>query len=139
MHVLTRSDLFRMLVLAATILILGALPADAACEWTQRAGQPYIACDPGPVSLRPPQNPVRQPAPAPDIQPAPLAETPPQPPVAGTPAPPLAPASPLEPSVAPEPPLAPPPFRPQPSPTLNRRSPGLLAPPGGVPALPGAR
>ncbi len=113
---------------------LGALPAKAACQWTQRAGKPYIACDPGPPSLSPPVNRTRQPAPPPDVQPPPLAETPPQPPVAGTPAPPLAPAAPLGPSITPERGAALPRSHSQPPPTLNPGAPGLLSPRGGAPA-----
>ncbi len=124
---------------SAIIQMLGALPADAACEWTQRAGAPYIACDPGPASLSPPNKPARQPGHVPEVPLPPLAETPPQPPVAGTPAPPSAPAPPLGPSVGPEP-LSRSPLRPSPPPpTLNPGSPGLLSPPGHAPALPGAR
>ena len=126
-------------VLAAIILTLGALPAKAACQWTQRAGKPYIACDPGPPSLSPPVNRTRQPAPPPDVQPPPLAETPPQPPVAGTPAPPLAPAAPLGRSITPERGAALPRSHSQPPPTLNPGAPGLLSPRGGAPALPNSQ
>ena len=137
-QVLTPTDMLRMLILVAIVLTLGALPADAACEWTQRAGKPYIACDPGPASLSPPNNPARPPTHVPEVPLPPLAETPPPPPVAGTPAPPLAPAPPLGPPIAPEQ-AALPQYHSQPPPTLNPGAPGLLAPPGGVPALPGAR
>lgn len=126
-------------VLAGSILLLGTMSADAACRWTQRAGAPYIACDPGPAALNPPNKPAWQPSPAPDVQPAPLAEAPLQPPIAGTPAPPLAPAPPLGLSIGPES-LSRSPLRPSPPPpTLNPGAPGLLAPRGGPPALPGAR
>jgi len=46
-----------------------AIAADAvqaACQWTHRAGTPYIACDTSRVGLRPP---IREPVPAPDVQP----------------------------------------------------------------------
>ena len=135
---IVRSVRVSVAVLAASMLTLGALPASAACEWTQRAGKPYIACDPGPASLSPPNKPARPPAHVPQVPLPPLAETPPQPPVAGTPAPPLAPATPLGPSFAPERGVPSPRSHSQPPPTLNPGSPGLLAPPG-APVLRSAR
>lgn len=135
MEVLTPIGPFRML--AGAIIMFGALPADAACQWTKRGGAPYIACDPGPAALNAPNNPSWRPAPAPDVHPPPLADTPAQPPIAGTPAPPLAPGPPFDPSIGPEPV---PRYRPpMPPPTLNPGSPGFLSPPGHAPALPGAR
>ena len=110
---------------AALPLAIGAAGADAACQWTHRAGMPYIACDAAPVGLHPPEATVREAPPAPDVLPPPLPETPPQPPIAGTPAAPLGPTSgrPDQTSL-PAPALA----RPEVSaPSLNRHPPpGLL-------------
>lgn len=139
MYVPERSNPFRIVVLAAMFLIVGAWHAGAACEWTQRAGVPYIDCHPGPATLSPRATPSWQPSPAPDVPPPPLADAPLQPPIAGTPAPPLAPAAPLGPSITTEPAPMPRYRPPPPPPTLNPSSPGLLSPPGHAPALPGAR
>ena len=117
-------------VAVALPLAMGAASVEAACQWTHRAGMPYIACDAAPVGLRPPEAVIREPVPAPDVPPAPLPETPPQPPIAGTPAAPLGPASGRpDPNSTPSPALA----RPKVSaPSLNLRPPpGLLEPPGG--------
>ena len=116
-------------VAVALPFAIAADAVQAACQWTHRAGMPYIACDTAPVGLRPPEAAVREPAPPPDVQPAPLPPTPPQPPIAGTPAPPLGPAP-----GWPEPNSATPPalVRPKaPPPSLDLPPPrGLLHPPG---------
>ena len=78
-------------VAVALPFAIAADAVQAACQWTHRAGTPYIACDTAPVGLRPPE-PIREPVPAPDVPPSPLPEAPPQPPIAGTPAAPLGPA-----------------------------------------------
>ena len=115
------------LAVLALPLALAAASVEAACQWTHRAGMPYIACDAAPVRLRPPQAVIREAVPAPELRPAPLPETPPQPPIAGTPPGPAsgrpavnsAPSA-LAPKVA--------------APGLNLRPPpGLLDPPGGSP------
>jgi hypothetical protein len=114
-------------VAVALPLAIWAAGVEAACQWTHRAGMPYIACDAAPVGLRPPEAVIREPVRAPDVPPAPLPETPPQPPIAGTPAAPLGPASGWpDPNSTPSAPA-----RPRASaPSLNLRpSPGLLNPP----------
>jgi hypothetical protein len=119
-------------VAVALPLAIAAGTVEAACQWTHRAGMPYIACDAAPAGLRPPEAVIREPVPAPDVLPPPLPETPPQPPIAGTPAAPLGPASgwPDENSTSSSA-LA----RPRASvPSLNLRPrPGLLNPPGDGP------
>jgi hypothetical protein len=117
------------LIAVALPFVIAAGTVEVACQWTHRAGMPYIACDAGPVSLRPPEPVNREAAVSPDVLPPPLPETPPQPPIAGTPAAPLglAPARP-DPNSTSWSALA----RPKVSaPSLNRRPPpGLLNPPG---------
>ena len=110
-------------------LAIGAAGADAACQWTHRAGMPYIACDAAPAGLQPPEAAVRETAPAPDVLPPPLPETPPQPPIAGTPAAPLGPTSGRSDQTSLPAPSA---ARPKVSaPSLNRHPPpGLLDRPG---------
>jgi hypothetical protein len=119
-------------VAVALPLAIAAGTVEAACQWTHRAGMPYIACDAAPVGLRPPEAVIREPVPPPDVPHAPLPETPPQPPIAGTPAVPLGPASgwPDE-NSTPSSALAKPKVS---APSLNLRpTPRLLNPPGGSP------
>jgi hypothetical protein len=116
-------------VAVALPLAIATGTVEAACQWTHRAGMPYIACDAAPVGLRPPEAVIREPVPAPDVPPAPLPETPPQPPTAGTPAAPLGPESGWPDGNSPPSALE----RPGASaPSLNLHPPaGLLNPPGG--------
>ena len=118
------------LAVLALPLALAAAGAEAACQWTHRAGMPYIACDAGPKRLRPPEALSRETVPAPDVRPAPLPETPPQPPIAGTPsAPPGAASEWPDLNSAPWSAIARPEMA---APGLNRRPPpGLVDPPGG--------
>jgi hypothetical protein len=121
-------------VAVALPLAIAAGTVEAACQWTHRAGMPYIACDAAPVGLRPPEAVIREPVPAPDVPPAPLPETPAQPPIAGTPAAPLGPGSGWPDGNSPSSALE----RPGASaPSLNLHPPaGLLNPPGGHGASP---
>lgn len=111
-------------------LALAAAGVEAACQWTHRAGLPYIACDAAPMRLGPPEVVVRETVPPPRVPPAPLPETPPQPPIAGTPsAPPGAASEWPDLNSAPSSALARPKMA---APGLNLRPPpGLLDPPGG--------
>jgi hypothetical protein len=116
------------LIAVALPFVIAAGTVEVACQWTHRAGMPYIACDAGPVSLRPPEPVNREAAAPPDVLPPPLPKTPPQPPIAGTPAAPLGlPARPDPNSTSWSAPA-----RPKVSaPSLNQRPPpGLLNPPG---------